>query len=534
MPISDAWNNPITSHPVQVIGYRGEFDEFPHDLYSFVLSTIRDEDQRGSGLLWRWTRPMQQIWESIYSNILSLSNLISPEYCPSELLEELGKNIGLNDDISYLWGGLTELEQRRLIKNFVRFVRTRSTFMGLKESIESMTGVPCDVITYDKFRWILSGDNDTEIETAIGRDDDGYDPHLLSEYNFPVNVIPNKLDLSNYYGNYRYFFDISRLISWYSENNDLISILKDRPIPKFMRVRCLLTNESIVGPVFHSDSSGSYVPWPILGGPIYYTVLDDNYLFGQSLLDASTSPTDFRISFEPDEYVCDLCVTDDGALNRNIVRGIARFNRPISEHIYIRYYSLIEKFNDFIRCDVITGTVVEGDKQIELGDVAAETAIRLNVDGSDNWVDYAVTTKLSMGVANTYCAIRFQQRTVDYYELRIIPSNPPNIPAGVWTLYRVVGGVANMVDTGNLDWFDLDVDYIWRIVSVKSERPANDVQVIQIYQDENLLGTIVEDPVPWAGDTRGTIEIAVEDGGTLIIKKVLVNPVPMESDYVGV
>ena len=60
MAIVDYWNNPLVVAPTQVIGFRGDIEDFPHDLYSFLLSTIREADQADVALIWRWLQPMQQ------------------------------------------------------------------------------------------------------------------------------------------------------------------------------------------------------------------------------------------------------------------------------------------------------------------------------------------------------------------------------------------------------------------------------------------------------------------------------------------
>jgi hypothetical protein len=366
-------------------------------------------------------------------------------------------------------------------------------------------------MTYFDYRWILSGDDSTERECALGREDDGYDPYLLSSPDFPIGVMPDRVT----YATPLYIFKIDTIV------NRMLEI--EKVIPPVVRVRCLLTNETTLARVYVNLSVG-----------LMYAVAHENYLFGQLPSDISTEPSDFRVSFEPDEYVFDLLVTDDGTLNRSIPRGLARFNRPISEKVYVRYYHFIEKFEDFIRWDTITGTVVEGDREVTLGDLVDPTAVRINVTNTDDWADQCVTVKSSIGVPGKYISIKFQIRDNDnYYELNLVPNEVPTIPPGTWKLNRVVAAVPALIALGNLDYFDEDVDYIWRIVSLVSHRPGVDVQHIQIYQDEHLLDTVIDNPAPWAGDAKGTVEIEVEDGGTAILKRVLVNPVPMESDYVG-
>jgi hypothetical protein len=511
MAITDAWDNPITSTPVAVIGYRGDIDVFPHDLYTYLLTTIREADQNSIGLLYRWLRPMQQLWENQYTNILSLPNLYSPEHCPAEYLEFLGKNYGLTDDISYLWSGLSETDHRKLIRYFVRFLLFRSTFFGMTEFVETMTGLPADIVTYFDFRWILSGDTAPQIESALGREDDGYDIYLLSEQGLPVGMEPDLVEWVTLYGYSRYRIRV----------NSLVAEVTERPLPTWVLVKYLPSGESVFGWLHQSGSD-----WQVLLPPAE--------VFGQLAASPSEDETAFRVSFEPDELVFDVLVSDDGTLDRNMMRGIARLSRPQSERIYLRYYLFIDKFKDIYRWEEVSGTATLGTNEVTLSDGSAESALRINIDGVDEWADYCVTAQFSAGVVEQYVYIRLQRRSAgNYYELRLYPADPPNIPAGTWEFFQVISSTPTSLDSGNLDHFDLDVDYVWRITSFVSARPGGDVQIIRLYQDENLLATIEDDPAPWAGDAKGAVEIAVAATGSITVKKLLVNSVPMESDFVG-
>ena len=67
MAITDAWLNPLTpGSTISVLGYREDLEEFPHDLYSFFISSIRNADVKDVRLLWRWLYGMQLEWQHIY------------------------------------------------------------------------------------------------------------------------------------------------------------------------------------------------------------------------------------------------------------------------------------------------------------------------------------------------------------------------------------------------------------------------------------------------------------------------------------
>lgn len=515
MALYDYWLNPLTVGATQVIGYRGAIEEFQHDLYSFLLSTIRDQDQEQTALIWRWLQVMQDFWESQYGQILAIPVLNSPEDCPEIYLDHLRKKIGIMDDISYIWTPLTTVEKRRLIKYFVRFLRYRSTPFGIDTIVETMSGLPSTVLGYFDYRWILSGDSVATMETAIGREDDGYDPYLLSETNMPVGIIPDTVSVSVVGGLTYYTFVLTGMV------NDTIE-----DIPEKVYIRYLGTGAGIHAPL-------------IFDGSDWTATTEGDYLFLQPPSTLSTEPSNFRASYESDEYVSDILMVDDGTLNRDMIIGLVRFSRPSSENIYIRYYNFIDLFENFDQWDEISTTATiaysETNKNVVLGDSGdiEDAVIQANPDESDDWFSYAVHVKMQHDVDDKYYVIRFMVQGVDdYYYLRVTPASPPTIPAATWELRKIVSSVDSLMTSGNVDQMDAGVAYIWRIESYTSERPGGDVQIFRIYQDENLLTTWEDNPASWGGG-NGTVEIICEAGGSLTVSRVLVHPIPQEFDFVG-
>lgn len=515
MALFDYWLNPLTVGATQVIGHRGEVEDFQHDLYSFLISTIREQDQAQTALIWRWLQVMQEFWESQYGQILAIPVLNSPEDCPEIYLDHLRKKIGIMDDISYLWTPLTTTEKRRLIKFFVRFLRYRSTSFGIDEVVETMSGQPAEFFGYFNYRWILSGDGSRNMETAIGREDDNYDPYLLSETNMPVGLIPDTVSTATVGGYTLYTFVVNELVASTSET-----------IPEKVYVRFLGTGAAIHAPLIYDGSD-----WTV--------TTEQDYIFLQPPSSLSTEPSNFRVSFETDEYVSDILMVDDGTLNRDMIVGLVRFSRPSSENIYIRYYNFIDLFDNFGQWDEISTTATiaysETNKNVVLGDSGdtEDAIIQANPDESDDWNSYAVHVKMQHNISNKYYVIRFMVQGVnDYYYLKITPATPPTIPAAAWELRKYVSGSDSLMVSGSLDQMDIDVDYIWRIESYTSTRPGGDVQVLRVYQDENLLTTYDDDPAPWGGGV-GTIELVCELTGQMTVSRVLVHPIPQEFDFVG-
>jgi len=514
MPLLDIWNNPLGSTAVQAIGYRDTADDFPHDLYSFLLSSIRDADQANVGLLYRWLQPMNLIWQQQYSAIYNLYNLLSPEDCPTEYLDLLAHNVGIQDDLSYIWGYLSEMEKRRFIKYFIRFLEFRGTFFGTKEIVETMSGQPALLQGYFFYRWLISGDEELYMETAIGRENEPGDPWLISEHDVPIGQLPDSVSLLT---------DPATSLQYYQFTvNTLVSLVTNPPIPIAVYVRCRITGKTFIAQLR-------------IDGSDYVIRCDNDYFFEQVPSSYSTLASNFQVGFEIDQYVSDILIVDDGTLNRDMMRGLVRFSRPMSERVYVRYYLLIDDFRNDLNWEDTAGTVVydEDEQTVLLADPAIITVYELTASGSSTWEDYAIVVKAQFGVAEKYSIIRFMyQDANNYYFVRILPKAPPTVPACEVYLYNVVAGVPTLITSGTTDYADVDVDYCWRIESFTSARPGGDVQVIRIYQDEVMIIDAVDDPLLFASAT-GTIHLVCENGGELLVKEVLVHPIPLESDYIG-
>lgn len=520
MAVTDFWGNTLDTNTGTAIGYRGTFEEFPHQLYSFILSTVRDADQKETALIYRWMTPLQQHWESQYASILSLPNLYSPELCPEVLLEYLRKNIGITDDLSYLWGVMNETERRRLIKYFIRFCQYRFSSYGVNEIIEAMTGVEVFIYGFFHYRWLLSGDFDSETEGSIGREEAESDMWLISEEDMPVGIIPTDVSVLT---------DPTSGSDYYVLQVDsLIESVTEYPVPQNCIVRCLLTGESIVAPIYEDGGN-------------YFIQLAINYFFEQSETDPSEEVGDFRVSFEPDPFVFDIFIVDDGTLNRNMVRGLARFSRPASERIYIRYHKLIETYQENVieRWSTITGTVVinEDDRYVVIGDSTTPPGTlsihELIYTGADEWQDYSIVIKAEADTNEKYIEFRFMyQNTNNYYYFRATPKTPPAYRGGEWELGVNVSGTPSVLDSGTMEWFDINVNYVWRIISHVETRSGGDVQHIWVYQDENEIVEYVEDPISWSS-AFGTIQLVAEDGTEMTVTVVRVRGYPGENDYVG-
>lgn len=519
MTVYDYWLNPLDpSVPsVTVLGFREDIEEFPHELYSFFSSSIRDMDLKNVRLMYRWLQGMQQEFESIYGKILNLPLLYSADFCPEDFLDYLAMNVGITSpDMDYLWGELTTIEKRRLIRTFADALRRRSTQDGIQTLIRSMTGQYAELREYFDFRWIVSGDGEYETESALGYEDDhtvAGDTWLISEPSMPIGYTPDDIQIIDYGTYILYLFEVTTLVN----------AISDPPVPPNP------PNVRMTYRPTKSSTTGVVIPY----GSQWYVVAPRDFKFEQTAIPYSDRLSDFRVGFENDAYVFDIRVMDDGSVNRDLISALARFSRPISERIYIRYFNLIDRFTDD---DIIDNWTIESggatldtdENEVTLTDPTVESVIRSDVSNDDAWSEYSFGVRARISVANKTIYMRFAwQDANNYLELQFVPAAEPTIPVGTWALGAVVGGAPSPIASGDLIQFDLDVNYFFRVVWIHSLGNL----VMRVYQDENLLNeTTVTSP--WT-DPKGKVEIGAEAGSTVVVSDVEVHPYPMDEQYVG-
>lgn len=509
--LTDAWLNPVTG-TASTLGYNERLEEFPHDLYSYYQSSIIEQDRKNGRLLYRYLMQMQQEWESIYGKILSVPDLLNPDITPEEALEYLKTNVAITDDLNYLWGVLDTLEKRRLIKFFAIFIAFRSTRFGIKLMFETMTGRPIDIRSYFYFRWLLSGESEFDRETAIGEEDAEFDPWLISEYHEAIGIEPDSVSLVPYGSNERYRFKIDSVVAEYLSHED--------SLPEYIRITYRGTFESILARVVFNP----------FGSLSYYAYSPVGYYFDQ-IAAYSERTSDFRVGFEIDQYIFDINVMDDGSLNRPMVENLAKFIRPSHERIYIRYYYLIEKFSEENSdWEYINATLDEDENTVTLSDDSSNQSIEYVHSNVSNWSNEYASIRARNKANEKYFKIYIcYQDSDNYIMLQVTPNTPPHIPAGTWELWEVSTAFGvTLISSGSLDHFDLDVYYVWHLLSVVEDSNIT----YQAYQDGELLISATMTPSPWTNAT-GTIKLESENGGEVEIDTVRVSTFPRESTYVG-
>jgi hypothetical protein len=136
----------------------------------------------------------------------------------------------------------------------------------------------------------------------------------------------------------------------------------------------------------------------------------------------------FTVGVDPDEFVSDLRVVDDGTLDRDFVARLVAVSRPANERIFVRFVDFQDVFNyvDLRYWTEISGTTVvrSEDGRADLEDAGAVTVIHADMPLAATWSQFVVTAQFALrdAVATEWGELRFHvQDALNFHAVRIDP-----------------------------------------------------------------------------------------------------------------
>lgn len=488
MAISDLATNPILATSASFAGFNAP-DPFPHDIYSFVISAIRQCDRDvGDLLLLRFVEAAQSEFEDTYARVESLRDLHDPERCPAAALKHLKWIVGLTSKLDELTGNLTEDELRILISIAVKLWKVKGTDAGLALAAGVFSTYPVRILNYFLFRIIVG-------EVEIAREELNVDPWLIDEAGLSPSELPAavaeiagppariKLDLTPVLG-------------------------ATEAVPHAIRVQYVPDK---VTEFAESQWDGSA------------NVVYSAGLMGQTS-PVSTTLNDYRVGVDPDEFVSDLRVVDDGTgvLNRDLLENLIRTLRGSSERINVRYLDFQDTFRDALFWTVPAGVAVHTPASgiIELGDAAeAEIVTDFPIDSTWTEIHAAVQFKQRDATAGEWSEVRFYRTdSLNFYAVRLDPATR------VVSLDRVTAGVRTTLDSVTLLNYHVGLFYV---ISVQTEDTGAGHQ-LRYLLDNNVLGTVVD-----SDHTAGKLGVASAVGQLTTVTFADLFQNPLQSTRIG-
>jgi hypothetical protein len=225
-------------------------------------------------------------------------------------------------------------------------------------------------------------------------------------------------------------------------------------------------------------------------------------------------------------------VVDDGSLNRELVRNLARVTRPSNERVDIFYTGFLDLFTT--DDDKSQWTDEEGVSEVEGGamilpDDAAIESTFVDLDQSLIWAEYSVTW-LVKG-ETTFDLLFYRASEEDHYFVRVITAPTSSNGRGDIELWERNGGVDTMIADAALPegfLFSDDVNHAIRVEIVR----VGATNAIKVILDAEIILT-VNDATHAAGSI-GIRRQTSNNGGALTLGDIEMFFLPASVDFIGI
>lgn len=226
-------------------------------------------------------------------------------------------------------------------------------------------------------------------------------------------------------------------------------------------------------------------------------------------------------------------IVDDGTLNRQLIRDLARLTRPVGETVVISYIGFLDQFktdNDNsqwtdepdplgLSGGASTSTVSGGAMMLNNGGAYEETYVDL--PGVTSWFDYTITWRIR---GTNYRCIFYRTSNGDFYEVVVRPS-------GTVHLQQAVAGVISILDTFDLTTLPtLPLSDVYNAIRVEAI-PEGAQTRIKIYFEALQIMSYLD-----SSHSQGTVGIGHEDSANdfVVLDEVELFFNPLESDTISI
>lgn len=485
------------------LGYRptaGELEEFPFQIYNFIIKSLRLQDAlRGSAkyVLKRFLMGPQEIWVRIHQRTGDIYTLYDPEAIDAEYLPGLRKLVGFGDDLIDVVAEASEIELRRIIAGAVNFWRQRWLDSGVVAAIRLVTGNRYKVRDYFDFRFIVG-------ETMIMEDLENTDPNMIHVNT--LNRFQQGTDgVTRYSGNPLWFYSASASFRLDDAGGYLV-----------------VTNTD------HSDDI-----YRILDVVDSHTLKLDPFMVAPSESNAT-----WFTAFPYDEFLTEIRIVDEktgeGELNRALLTKLLKLQRPNSERFNVVYVDFLDQFTtpydsgQWIEQVIPSGglntfTVDEGILTLEDNGVIG--GLLANRPTSSDWKRYQWRNKVALGSAIGTFQLEFLY--VDNLNHFFLEVDYQGFGTGTVQLFKRVAGVDTAL-TAAIPFPDLNPETFWTYSIELFDIPVSQLNV-KLLIDRNLIADITT-PSTWSA---GNIGFRMENGTKIWVSETELWQYPLEIDRVG-
>lgn len=226
-------------------------------------------------------------------------------------------------------------------------------------------------------------------------------------------------------------------------------------------------------------------------------------------------------------------VVDDGDLDRELIRSLARLTRPTGERVWIFYLAFLDRFttdDDLSQWteenDGTNATVANGMLTLP-GGTGNETSVYVSVDEADVWDQYVATWRVK---GNDEFELLFYRSTEDdQYFVRVTTADFGG-DNGTIELYSNVAGTPSLIQSVSLGTgFDFEND-VYHTIRIEVSRDGTENE-IRVLLDAVLLMSEVD-----SDHSSGTIGVRnhVTAPKQVDVDEVEVFFLPAETDFIDI
>ncbi len=249
-----------------------------------------------------------------------------------------------------------------------------------------------------------------------------------------------------------------------------------------------------------------------------------------------------------DEYTYNIRIVDDGTLDHQLVRDIAKLTRPSGERVLITYLGFLDRFEvdgdltqwSFPNVTGITHQAIGGALHFQYSGSGQEYAFA-NLETSQDWSNYVVSWLFKSSF--NQCEFIFYGTgdptvnggLIDYYFARIYFENDPTFPNQITLAVRIAGSVTTLATTNFLtnfgERFIAGVTHALR-VEITPNTTGSATNSIKVYIDAELVLQTTDSTF-----SRGTIGLNVRtdlspEAKSFDLLETEMFFLPMDSDYI--
>jgi hypothetical protein len=414
-----------------------DLDSFLLDPYTFILSTLREQDERARGVARRiMSEVVRPVWLAIHRRIEQLPTLMQPAVVDAKFLAEMKGIVGFTSRLDYVTRNLSEAELRKLITFAAELWKHKGTRGAIEPALRMVTGNRYRALDYFDLRWVLG-------ESPLSDEWGPASPALLG---LDSNSIQSGEDGQTQYGADPYRF--------YSATGDfVVGHEEGRPLA-----------------VLDGTSAGLYT---------VSAVISANELETEQPFPAAETTRKWRLGWWSDQYTTEVRVVDEasgaGQINRTYLRDLLALLKPENERIRIVYLDFFDNF--LVENDLDQWLLLSGSRPV-VADGVMTMAKPVQIATVDRWDEGFVLTVRCMLTSEGVVAVHFlRQDAVNYYYI-FLESGTKSVH-----LDKVVGGGHSAIAQADVD---LHTQW-WHVVKIQCIRNYGDSKnYFKIYFDGNL------------------------------------------------